>query len=104
MLVVALCFVAAQSPAAQSPEPTTVVASFTPAPSREAMRDNDRSAPAGLAGGLAAGRYRLQLRYTIAADVPVLGQVMSVTTTNAVVDLDAAGTAHQHVCPIYTTS
>ncbi len=53
---------------------------------------------------LEAGRYSLVLRYTIDAELPLIGKVTSTTTTSALVDLDAQGAARQRVCSITSST
>jgi hypothetical protein len=53
---------------------------------------------------LEAGRYSLVLRYTIDAELPLIGKVKSSTTTTALVDLDAHGAARQRVCSITSST
>lgn len=56
------------------------------------------------AHSLEAGRYSLVLRYTIDAELPLIGKVKSMTTTSALVDLDAHGAARQRVCSITSST
>lgn len=56
------------------------------------------------ASSLEAGRYSLVLRYTIDAELPLIGKVKSTTTTSALVDLDDRGGARQRVCSITSST
>jgi len=57
-------------------------------------------APVSDPAPLEAGRYGLFLEYAIAADVPVIGQTTSITTTTAIVDVAGDQSATQRVCSV----